>query len=160
MTMIKDVISKSKYRRKFLPYGTNHRNPFLASVPWIDLIAIACFAIWIGRPTFLVPGMEVNLPEQEFSSGSSYSVSAVVSSIERGTNSMNIVFFNDKRFILNSKEQEKRLQADMSNFNKVNPSHTLILFIDKDVRYGTVVDLMELSRNAGFEAVNMSTQTK
>ena len=158
--MSKDVVRESKYRRKFLPYGANNRNSFLASVPWIDLIAIACFAIWIGRPAFLVPGMEVNLPEQEFSSGSAYSVSAIVSSIERGTNSMNIVFFNDKRFILNSKEQEIRLQDDMNTFNKVNPNQTLILFIDKDVRYGTVVDLMELSRNAGFKAVNMSTQTR
>jgi len=157
--MIKDIIGKSKYRRKFLPYGTN-RNPFFDSIPWVDLVVVCSFAIWVVKPAFLVPGIEVNLPEQTFSSGTSYSISAVVSAIESGTNSMNIVFFNDKRFILNKAEQKERLQKDMIDFNNVNPNQTLILFVDRDVRYGVVVDLMEISRTAGFKSVNMSTQTK
>jgi biopolymer transport protein ExbD len=157
--MIKDIIGKSKYRRKFLPYGSN-RNPFFAGVPWVDLLAVCCFAVLVIRPSFLVPGIEVALPSQGFSSGTSYSVSAVVSAIESGTNSMNIVFFNDKRFILNKTEQKERLKTDMIDFNNINPDQTLILFVDRDVRYGVVVDLMEISRTAGFKSVNMSTQTK
>ena len=157
--MIKDIIGKSKYRRKFLPYGTN-RNPFFTSIPWVDLVIVCSFAIWVVKPTFLVPGIEVDLPNQNFSSGTSASISAFVSSIESGTNSMNIVFFNDKRFILNKVEQKERLQKDMIDFNNVNPEQTLILFVDRDVKYGVVVDLMEISRTAGFKSVNMSTQTK
>jgi len=157
--MIKDIIGKSKYRRKFLPYGTN-RNSFFASIPWIDLIVVCSFAIWLVKPAFLVPGIEVELPQQDFSSGTSYSISAVVSAIESGTNSMNIVFFNDKRFILNKAEQKERLKKDMIDFNNVNSEQTIILFVDRDVKYGVVVDLMEMSRTAGFKSVNMSTQTK
>ena len=157
--MIKDIMGKSKYRRKFLPYGTN-RNPFFASIPWVDLLVVCSFAIWVVKPAILVPGIEVNLPYQNFSSGTSYSISAVVSSIESGTNSMNIVFFNDKRFILNKAQQKERLKKEMIDFNNVNAEQTLILFVDTDVKYGVVVDLMEISRTAGFKSVNMSTQNK
>ena len=48
----------------------------------------------------------------------------------------------------------------MIDFNNLNPEQTLILFVDRDVKYGVVVDLMEISRTAGFKSVNMSTQTK
>jgi biopolymer transport protein ExbD len=157
--MITDVISKSKYRRKFLPYGSNNRNPLLASVPWINLVVILGFAIWVTIPVCLVPGMEVNLPEHKFASGSECSVSAIVSSISSGTNSRNIVFFNDKRFIVDNADQQKLLLKDMLEYNRVSPDQTLILFIDEDVRYGAVTEIMDIARSAGFPKVNMSTKT-
>lgn len=158
--MITDVISKSKYRRKFLPYGSNNRNPFLASIPWINLIVILGFAVWVTMPVCLVPGMEVNLPEHEFESGSEQSVSAIVSSIRSGIHTRNIVFFNDKRFIIDKKDQRNMLLKDMLEYNRIYPGQVLLLFIDDDVKYGSVTKIMDIARTAGFPKVNMSTKTK
>ena len=133
---------------------------FLAVVPWVDMLLLAgcvCFAAY--RRTY-TPGMRVDLPEAPFQDGARSGLVLVVN--PRVGNEGPFVFFDETRYNFatpaGSSKLAKALKARAAA-SSTDGSADVILFVDRDLPFGDLSELLVLLRAEGLPHVHFATRT-
>lgn len=145
-------------RTRYVPRARIGRG-LLGLAPWLDVVLLALFFALTGQTIRLQPGVVVQLPHGAFREGTIDELVAVVLSIRDPATGRteDIVFFDDVRYRLRSADQVERFrQALRARARK--QSVALVVQADRDVRHGTMADIMDMALDAGIERVNIGTR--
>jgi biopolymer transport protein ExbD len=132
----------------------------ISMAPWADLVLLVlCF--WkFDSMVALQPGIGVELPEAPFEQGSRLGLVAVVmcvTPVGKGP-VKEIVFFDDERFVVREEGSMRALNDSIAARAKEQGDTTLVIQADRNVRHGTVVDIMNMALESGIKRVNVATR--
>jgi len=128
--------------------------------PWIDIVMIVILFVILDARLVLQPGVTVDLPTASFSDGSRARYVAVVMSVGSqavGTR-RHIVFFDDVRFVAGEAEQMRNLEHAFAGQAGEHPRSDLVIHADESVPHGTIVEIMTMALNVGFEHVSLASR--
>lgn len=149
----------SGLRTRFIPRSRIGQG-LVSMGPWIDIVLLIIFFLLLNSKLVLQPGTVVELPRARFRDGTHSGMVAVVLSVS-GTSQRDgedIVFFDDERFLFGNAEQKRNLQQAFAKRTRERPDTGLIIQADKNVAYGTVVDIMNMALDVGVEQVNLAVR--
>jgi len=128
--------------------------------PWLDIILLVIFFIYLNAKLVLQPGVIVELPETPFREGSPSPMIAVVLSVNAGSTAAGeeIVFFDDERFLVNEEAQRKKLKRAFAARMGEHPEADLVIQADERVAYGSVVEIMNMALDVGIRRVNLAAR--
>ena len=115
--------------------------------PMLDTILVL-LAVFVIISPLVGPGIPVKLPT---AAGEKLSVTATI-----------LLTLNKQGEVFLSGRQVNPifLSVDLQNLKKGNPDLKVIIQADKEVRYETVVSLLDIVRQAGISAVGLATTSK
>ena len=132
----------------------------ISMAPWLNLVLLILFFVMLDSKLVLKPGIVVDLPRAPFREGTRSDMIAVVLSVagtERGVRE-EIVFFNDVRFRIRQEGQMENLKQAFAAARKRYSNTDFLIQADHRVPNGTIVDLMNIAREAGIKRVVMATK--
>ncbi len=112
--------------------------------PLVDVMLVLLIIFMVVAP-MMQRGIDVNLPETETASG--INEAKFVITIERG----NKVYINERP--VHIKVLKERMHELMGN----RLSETIYIRADRKTQYGTVLQVMDIIRQAGIENISMVT---
>lgn len=112
--------------------------------PLVDVMLVLLIIFMVVAP-MMQRGIDVNLPETETASG--INEAKFVITIERG----NKVYINERP--VHIKVLKERMRELMGN----RLSETIYIRADRKTQYGTVLQVMDIIRQAGIENISMVT---
>ena len=112
--------------------------------PMLDTV-LTLLAVFVMISPLIGPGIPVRLPS---ASGEKLPVTATI-----------ILTLNQQGEVFLSGRQINPifLSVDLQNLKKATPDLRVVIQADKDVRYESVVSLLDIVRNAGVSAVGLAT---
>jgi biopolymer transport protein ExbD len=154
------VIGATGLRARFFPKSRVGRE-LIAMAPWLNIVLLVIFFLMVNSRVLLQPGVVVDLPRAPFREGSPFGMTAVVMTVggSRTLPGREIVFFDDERFLVAQPEQMRGLRSAFSARARRHPESDLIIQADQRVRYGTVVEIMNMALEAGVARVNIAVRT-
>lgn len=128
--------------------------------PWIDVILLFLFFVYVNSRWVLQPGVVIELPQGPFREGSHFGMVAVAMSIDNpsGRGSKQIVFFDDERFMLQQPDQKEALRRAFAARVKQHPDTPLVIQADKHLQHGTVMEIMNMALDVGVKKVNIGVR--
>jgi biopolymer transport protein ExbD len=132
----------------------------LSICPWLNLVLLLFLFLLIDKRLVLQPGVVVAPPAGEFVEGTRGDFVVVVLSV-RGTQSKareDVVFFDDVRYRVTEPQQAEALKQAFADRVRKNGDAGLIIQSDRDVPYGTVMDIMGMALDVGAKHVNVATR--
>lgn len=149
--------------RNFESYRPPNRlNRGLVSMaPWLDVTILLVFFMLVTSRFVLQPGVQIRLPESPFNDGiSPYGLMAVVVVQERADNpeAEEVLFFDDVRFVLSEPEAADKVKRALSKAVQDKPGQAMIIEADRQVRHGTMVNLINLAAASGIPQVYVATR--
>ncbi len=130
------------------------------AAPWIDIVLLLCFFFLLNFPFVLQPGINVELPRGEFRSGAPYGQPVFIlsqKSVGAG-GSVEVVFFDDNRFLLSDAKQVDQLKKAFVAVAQSDPEICLVVGADRRVKHGTVAKVLNIMTEAGIGKMNLATQ--
>jgi biopolymer transport protein ExbD len=147
---------RTKYRPK-----SRIGQGLVSVAPWVDLVLLVlCFLIFNDMDA-LQPSIRVDLPEAPFEQGSRPGLVAVVMCVtptDRGPGK-EIVFFDDERFVVREEGSMRSLNDSIAECAEEQRDATLVIQADRNVKHGTVVDIMNMALESGIKRVNVATKS-
>ncbi|MBN1267979.1 MAG: biopolymer transporter ExbD [Kiritimatiellae bacterium] len=134
----------SGLRRRYALTLRRARGP-VDAVPLIDAALIVFLFFLVSSAFVLQPGIAIQLPAADFSSGAPYR-SMIVSISQEG-----MIFFNDERTTLEG------LKSAFSQAVHDDPGSTLLVEADRGVPHATLVNIYNMAAAAGIEQVVVGT---
>ena len=116
--------------------------------PMVDVMLVLLIIFMITSP-MLVAGIEVDLPKTD-SAAVSGQFKPLVISVDRG----------GKLFLFESKIEQKDLISKLKEITKEKADTRIFVKGDKNVSYGTIIDVIARIRNAGFTKVALISDIK
>lgn len=132
----------------------------ISMAPWLDVVfLVLCFIILDSKFIFQ-QGMVVNLPVSSSRDSLLTEMVAIVRAVETGDASKRreIVFFDDSCFQVNNDEQMKMLKQAFVEYVVRHAESGMIIYVDTDVRQGTLAKLFDMAREAGVVQVNIAAR--
>jgi biopolymer transport protein ExbD len=132
----------------------------LSIAPWLDVILLFLFFVYLNSRWVLQPGVVIELPDGPFREGSHFGMVAVAMSIETsdGRAAKRIVFFDDERFMLQQPEQKEALRRAFTARVEQHPDTALVIQADKHLPHGTVMEIVNMALDAGVGKVNIGVR--
>lgn len=131
---------------------SNRRKPMseINVVPYIDVTLVLLVIFMVTAP-LMTQGIKVDLPQANSESMDADENSLIITLIADGTYSMNV---GDKETTVTLKqigEQSKKII-------QANPNIKVLVEGDRNLKYGSVVELMTVLQNAGAPSVGLITE--
>ncbi len=148
----------NELRTRFVP-KSRMRNGLTSVAPWLDMVLIVFFFLFIESKVVLRPGTIIELPTATFTEGVSDGMVVVVMSMKDPARKSEVVFFNDESFRM---DNPARMQALRDAFQKYLSNHdttTMTIYADAAIEHGSLTKLIDLSRDIGLERVNFATKS-
>jgi biopolymer transport protein ExbD len=144
-------------RTRFSPKSRINQG-LISMAPWINMVLLAIFFIWIDTKYLVQPGRVVELPDVPFHDGTRPLMTATVVAGQTDAGSADVVYFDNVRFILSRAADEARLKVAMAKRSRDHGGADLVIQADRQTDYGTVMQLMEMARGAGIVRVNLASR--
>lgn len=120
-------------------------------VPYIDVMLVLLIIFMVTAP-LLLQGVQVDLPQANSSPASQQEEPLIISVDAEKNYYINIGEDEKKRKLL------KDISAQVAKVLRVKPQTPVLVWGDKNVPYGTVVELMTRLQNAGAVSVGLVTE--
>jgi len=132
----------------------------ISVAPWIDIVLLLMIFLFIDGKFVLQEGSVIELPQGAFVDGIRPDFMVVVSSVPSGRDGQRdeMVFFNDVPFMLERKARMADLQKAFGGIVNKHVDVDLVVYADKHVKHGTVMNIMQIARRAGIKRVNMAVR--
>jgi len=130
-------------------FSGNNRNNLMAEInvtPLVDVMLVLLIIFMVTAP-MMTQGVDVNLPETTVKPLRQDEKPVVITVDQKGT-----IALGNIRGNLNLLHQE------LVKLAQIDTEKTVLLKADKNVSYGTVVQVMAAVKNAGFNKLGMVTQ--
>ncbi len=144
-------------RTRFVP-KSRIRSGLASISPWLDLVLLLFFFVFVGGRIVLQPGIIVNLPVADFEEGVASGMIAVVLPLNNLDGASEIVFFDDEPYAVNDDERMSELKRDFSAYSVDHDETSLTIYADAKITHGTVSKIVQIARDVGLERVNMGTR--
>ena len=133
---------------------------FLIISPWLDFLLLVLFLILLDKHIVLQPGVVVDLDKGAFADGTHNGIEVVVMSVKgiNGHDSEDIIYYDDVRFRMADKKSRAQLQQSFRKKKNAIGNDSLIIYADKNVAHGTIMELMDIADKAGIARVNMAVR--
>ncbi|MBM4147629.1 MAG: hypothetical protein FJ224_01085 [Lentisphaerae bacterium] len=152
----------SGLRTRFVPRSRIAQGLFGAA-PWADVVLLVIFFLLVGWSVSLQPGLVVNLHPAPFTDGTPLGRIAVIlpgpgqGTAEPGDE---MVFFDDERFRLGSPAQCERLRQMFARAAAKQNDMSLIVVADRNIRHGTVLQVLNMALEAGIPRANLAERAE
>lgn len=133
---------------------------FLVISPWLDVLLLLLFLVMLNKLIVVQPGVVINLQQSSFGDATQCGFEVVIMSV-RGINgnvSEDIVFYDDVRFKIKNETSRNDLQASFKERVEKTGNSNLVIYADQSVSHGTIINIMNLAKQAGVANVNMATR--
>jgi len=148
----------NELRTRFVP-KSRMRSGLASISPWLDLILILFFFLFIESQIVLRPGVIVELPVGGFDEGVADRMIVVVMK-PASPDSAEVVFFDDEPYKVDDTKRMEALKNDFKEYLSTHNDTSLTIYSDRHVSHGTVSKLVEISRAVGLERVNMGIKSR
>lgn len=133
------------------------RLAYLNAVPWLDLLFMLFFLVWVQSRLILHPGMVVSLPAQRVQTGVQRGAVAVMALSGLGPQGSATVFFADEPFPLDVPERAEVLQQALRDAVVMRREQALTVYADERIRQRDLMRVMQMAETAGFLQFNLGT---
>lgn len=151
-----------KEHRNIYRFGGPWARALLASVPWINALALTLFIIAVHGKIAVEPGLLFDLPREPLHEDLRTDLTAMMIPVagEGPSNGQGaMVFFDDERFLTGDKTQMEILADHIrQRATRDDCDATLLLMADKRVRHGEVIDFVNLARGAGVKRIHVASK--
>jgi len=144
---------RSRYRPKARIGGG-----LIATAPWIDGVLLILLVTMFASRAVLKPGLSVELPPAHASSGIRLGLAAVILSHAENGERREMIFFDDEPFAVGDGAAMRRLMRRVAQAARTHTEMPFTIEADKHVQHGTIIDLCEMARAAGFTSVDLATR--
>jgi biopolymer transport protein ExbD len=148
----------NELRTRFVP-KSRMRSGLASISPWLDMVLILFFFLFIETRIVLRPGVIVELPVAGFDEGVSDSMVVVMMKPETPGGS-EVVFFDDEPYAVDDEKRMAELGKDFKAYLVTHNDTSLTIYADRHVSHGAVSKLVEISRAVGLERVNMGVKSR
>jgi biopolymer transport protein TolR len=119
-------------------------------VPYIDVMLVLLVIFMVTAP-LMTQGIKVDLPK------------AYSESMDADENALIVTIREDGSYFLNTGEEEKtvtlkQISDRSSKIIKANPDIKVLVEGDRNLKYGSVIELMNVLQKAGAENVGLITE--
>lgn len=119
-------------------------------VPYIDVMLVLLVIFMVTAP-LMTQGIKVDLPK------------AYSESMDADENALIVTIREDGSYFLNTGEEEKtvtlkQISDRSSKIIKANPDVKVLVEGDRNLKYGSVIELMNVLQKAGAENVGLITE--
>lgn len=147
----------NEIRTRFVP-KSRIRSGLVSMSPWLDLVLLLIFVIFIQDQIILQPGVVVELPRTTFVEGVEPGMVAIIAMIDGPDGKSEIVFFDDESYVTADDQRMSDLKRAIGNYRRDLPNTSLTLYADSRVTHGTVTRLVQIAREVGIEQINMGSR--
>jgi biopolymer transport protein ExbD len=147
----------NEIRTRFVP-KTRIRSGLVSMSPWLDLVLLLIFVVFIESRIVLQPGIVVDLPETAFIEGAEPGMVVVVTMIDGPEGKSEIIFFDDESYVMGNRRRMDELKAEIRDYRRDRRNTSLTLYADNRVAHGTVTRLVQMARDVGVEQVNIGSR--
>ncbi len=133
----------------------------VTAAPWVDVTLLLIFFLLVTSRFVLQPGLQIRLPESPFNDGiSPYGLMAVVvvQATADNRDAEEILFFDDERFVLGQPDAAEKVKRVLGAAAQNKPGQAMIIEADRQVRHGTMVNLINLAAASGIPQVYVATR--
>jgi len=141
-------------RTRFVP-KSRMRTGLSSMSPWLDLVLLFFFFLFVESRIVLRPGVIVELPTAEFEEGISGGMIAVVLALESPEGRSEVVFFDDEPYAADDEKRMAELKQALDRYHSDHNDTALTIYADKTIEHGTVSGLVRMARDIGLDRVNM-----
>jgi biopolymer transport protein ExbD len=125
--------------------------------PWLDLVLLLVFFLFIQSRIVLRPGVVVELPVAEFSDGVPGGMIAVVTALDSPQGRTEVVFFDDEPYVVASSNRMAALEQSLLRHSELHGDTDLTIYADQSITHVTLSRLMSMARGVGLDRVNLGT---
>ena len=155
------TLSATGLRMRFTPKSRIGQG-LISVAPWIDIVLLFMIFMLIDGKFVLQEGSVIELSQGAFVDGIRPDFMLVVSSVQAAKQGPRdeMIFFNDVSFAVGDKARMDDLQKTFDSVVDKHIDVDLVIYADKHVEHGTVMDVMQRARQAGIKRVNMAVSMK
>lgn len=129
--------------------------------PWLSVVLLLLTFLVVGSQVLVQPGVVLDLPSGPFNDGfHSRWLVVVMSAPAPGGGRNEVVFFDDRRFVVGRNEDMALLRRafDEKRMKQADPS--MVIQADQSVGFGTVMQIVNIAREAGVKRVNQAVRPR
>lgn len=148
-----------KRRRNIYRFGGPWARALLASVPWVNALALALLLLVAHGRVAVSPGLPFDLPSGPLGEGLPPGPAAMMIPVAGEDPSgarETMIFFDDERFLAGDKGQMEILADHIRQRAARGAGQALLLMADRRVPHGDVIDFVNLARGAGVKQVHVA----
>ncbi|MCK5851190.1 MAG: biopolymer transporter ExbD [Kiritimatiellae bacterium] len=151
------TLTATGLRMRFYPKSRIGQG-LIGIAPWVDIVLLFMIFMLIDGKFVLQEGSVVELSQGVFVGGVRPDFMIVVSSVQAGREGQRdeMIFFNDVSFMVGHKARMDDLKNAFDGVVKKHVDVDLVVYADKHVKHGTVMNIMQMARLAGIKRVNMA----
>jgi biopolymer transport protein ExbD len=131
-------------------HKTPEEEPDISIAPLIDIVFLLLIFFMVTSHFDIASGVQINLPE----------VAQRLLHEEKKTRVVLIVDKNSDTYLDGQKMDMEKLRENLARLTKEQEGLHLILQADKDVSHGKVVEIMDLAKSAGVQAIIIAARWK
>ena len=137
----------SKLRRRY----HNNKKQFteINITPLTDIALVLLVIFMIAAPVLVQSSIKINLPKVPTKKSQAINTKLIIRINQRGN-----IFIDDKRI------SWKNLKLKIKNLAKINPSQIISIEGDKNVKYNSVIEVLNLLKNHDFVNIGLAIEIK
>jgi biopolymer transport protein ExbD len=160
--MVREVNSTNSrlvgLRTKYFPKNRIGHS-LVSAAPWLDVIFLVICFVMLESSFVLQQGVVINLPTSSFVSTVSSDMILVVRSVDGGESGIKeIIFFDDERFLVDNENRMIDLKASFVEHVVRHKESAMLIYADRGVKQGTLVNIFNMVRDAGVVRVNIASR--
>jgi biopolymer transport protein ExbD len=127
--------------------------------PWLSVTLLFMTFLIVGSQVLVQPGIVMELPSAPFTDGFQSRWLVVVMSVPSSGGSRNeVVFFDDRRFVVSRPGDMGLLRAAFDEKRRKQADPSMVIQADQSVDFGTVMKIVDIAREAGVKRVNQAVR--
>ncbi len=160
--MVREVDSTNSrlvgLRTKYFPKNRIGHG-LVSAAPWLDVIFLVICFVMLESSFVLQQGVVIDLPVSSFKSALSSDMILVVRSADGGGSGIKeIIFFDDERFLVENENRMRELNASFVEHVTRRKESAMLIYADRGVKQGTLVNIFNMVRDAGVVRVNIASR--
>jgi len=142
-------------RTRYIPRA-RIRPVYLQAAPWLDLLFILFFLVFVQSRIVLRPGVVVDLPAYGGIGVQGGRIAVLVPASRAGQTGATL-FLADEAFRLDDPARCQALDDLLTNLHTLDKGVPLTLYADRRVSQAYVMQVMDMVGKAGFDQLNIGT---
>lgn len=134
----------------------------ISIAPWLSVALLMMTFLIVGSQVIVQPGVVMELPSVPFTDGFQSRWLVVVMSVPAPGNGgrKEVVFFDDRRFVVGRPEDMKMLRTAFDEKRRRQADPSMVIQADQSVDFGTVMQIVDIAREAGVKRVNQAVRAR
>lgn len=133
----------------------------ISMAPWLSVVLLLITFLAVGSQVLVQPGVVLELPGAPFTDGFQSRWLVVVMSVPSPDGgSKEVVFFDDRRFVVDREEDMKLLRNAFDEKRRKQADPSMVIQADQAVGFGTVMRIVDVAREAGVKRVNQAVKAR